>query len=202
MASKYMALSYCWGCQEAISELRRRHCRNYAKETLEDAVQVAISLGSELIWIDSSARSCGSSCTMPTEAGKMSSPTEVRARVVHDWDHHRGGRQSHYTHYSKWVDPVDKRAWTLQERLLSTRHVAYTSGELQWGCQMLKDCECGQPLYGKSDEPLEPEDQWFAILEEYSTRSLSMHTDKLTALAGIARKMSIDLKRQQYAASI
>ncbi|KAK8022156.1 HET-domain-containing protein, partial [Apiospora rasikravindrae] len=250
MASKYMALSYCWGCQKghlrATSETLPQLCKgvsiNSLPRTLEDAVQVAISLGSELIWIDSVCIIQDDPQDLNEEAGKMSSvyaqalltiiansssscnegflskrrqesihltnvrvsdqATEVRARVVHDWGHHRGGSHAHESHYSKWVDPVDKRAWTLQERLLSTRYVTYTSGEIQWGCQTLRDCECGQPLYGKSDEQLEPDDQWFAVLEEYSNRRLSVHTDKLTALAGIARKMSIDLTWQHYAAGI
>ncbi|KAK8108588.1 hypothetical protein PG984_014389 [Apiospora sp. TS-2023a] len=250
MASKYMALSYCWGCQdghlratsETLPQLREGVSISSLPRTLEDAVHVAIRLGSEFIWIDSVCIVQDDPQDLNREAGKMSSvyaqalltiigksssacnegflsksrqtsihitnvrvgdePTEIRARVVHDWGHHRGGRHADESHYSKWVDPVDKRAWTLQERLLSTRYVTYTSGEVQWGCQTLRDCECGQSLYGKSDEPLEPEDQWFAILEEYSNRNLSVHTDKLTALAGIARKMSIDLKCQQYAAGI
>lgn len=250
MISKYMALSYCWGCQEGhlratsetLPQLREGVNINSLPKTLKDAVQVAINLGSELIWIDSVCIMQDDPQDLSKEAGKMSSvyaqafltiiaksssacyegflsqkrqesthltnvrigdqSTEIRARVVHDWGHHRGGRHAMESHYSRWVDPVDKRAWTLQERLLSTRYVTYTSGEVQWGCQTLKDCECGQSLYGKSDEDQEPEAQWFAILEEYSNRSLSVHTDKLTALAGIARKMSIDLKWQQYAAGI
>ncbi|KAK7961026.1 hypothetical protein PG988_012240 [Apiospora saccharicola] len=250
MASNYMALSYCWGCQkgqlratsESLPQLRKGVSISSLPRTLEDAVQVAIRLGAELIWIDSVCIIQDDPQDLSEEAGKMSSvyaqalltiiaksssacnegflsrkrqesihltnvrvddqPTEIRARVVHDWGHHRGGRHAYESHYSRWVDPVDKRAWTLQERLLSTRYVTYTSGEVQWGCHTLKDCECGQTLYGKSDEPLEPANQWFAILEEYSNRSLSVHTDKLTAIAGIARKISIDLHWTQYAAGI
>ena len=250
MASKYVALSYCWGCQEghlrATSEtlprLRKGVDIGSLPRTLQDAVQVAISLKFDLIWIDSVCIIQDDPEDLNEEAGKMSTvyaqalltiiaksasacdegflskkrqgsihlanvrvgnkPTEVRARVVHDWGHHRGGPQSYEHHYSKWVDPVDKRAWTLQERLLSTRYVTYTSGEVQWGCKTGRDCECGKPLYGRLEEHLGPEDQWFAMLEEYSNRNLSVHTDKLTALAGIARRLSVNLKWQQYAAGI
>ena len=248
MTSRYMALSYCWGSQQghlrATSEtlpwLREGVSISSLPRTLEDAVQVVMGLGYDLVWIDSVCIVQDDPRDLNEEAGKMGSvyaqalltiiakssstcnegfltkrrqesihlanvtvddqPTEVRARVVHDWGHHRGRKHPYGPH--RWVDPVDRRAWTLQEMLLSTRYVSFTSGEVQWGCQTLKDCECGQPLYGGLDRLQETQELWFAIVEEYSNRLLTVHTDKLTAIAGIARKFSIDLKGKQYAAGI
>jgi hypothetical protein len=127
--------------------------------------------------------------------------TEIRARVLYDWGHHRGGPQSHETSRQRWMDPVDTRGWTLQERLLSGRYINFTSGEVQWGCISEKACECGQTLYGQLYDPLERE-KWFTIIHEYSTRKLTVATDKLVALAGMAKYMSASLSWEWYAAGL
>ena len=38
-------------------------------------------------------------------------------------------------------DPLDGRAWTLQERILSTRLINFSKTELQWTCKTKKSCE-------------------------------------------------------------
>lgn len=129
--------------------------------------------------------------------------TDLRARLIYDWGHHRGGPQAADNSYKRWFDPVDGRGWTLQERLLSGRYVNFTTGEAQWGCLTTRSCECGQEFYGdlyKKSESLEEE--WFAILEEFTTRKLTVQTDRLTALAGIARRTSLSLPWKWYAAGI
>jgi hypothetical protein len=128
--------------------------------------------------------------------------TQVRARPLYEWGHHRGGPQSYDKAYLQWFDPVDGRGWTLQERLLSARYINFTSGEVQWGCQSARACECGQELYGDLYMPHEPEDDWFRIVEEFSIRRLTTGTDKLPALAGIARKLSTALKWDWYGAGV
>ncbi|KAM0819208.1 putative Heterokaryon incompatibility domain-containing protein [Seiridium cardinale] len=128
--------------------------------------------------------------------------TEIRARTIYDWGHHRGGPQAEDSSYKRWMDPVDGRGWTLQERLLSGRYINFTTGEAQWGCLTTRACECDQTLYGSLYEASPPEKEWFSIVEEYATRKLTVPTDKLTALAGIARKMSTDLSWKWYGAGI
>lgn len=50
-------------------------------------------------------------------------------------------------HASLDTDPVFTRAWCLQERLLATRIIHFTSNEMLWECRSCIACECG---YGPS----------------------------------------------------
>ncbi|KAI1847761.1 hypothetical protein JX266_006256 [Neoarthrinium moseri] len=250
MRSKFVALSYCWGCESGhliatkrtLPELRAGTAISQLPATLRDAVMVTVNLGSNLIWIDSLCIIQDDENDWNEEAGKMSTVyaqslvtviassagtcgdgflsvqreqsmelskvrindrfTEVRARTLYDWGHHRGGPQSNDTARRQWLDPVDGRGWTLQERMLSARYINFTSGEVQWGCLSSRACECGQSLYGTLFEKLTPEEEWFSIVEEYCSRNLTKATDKLTALAGISRKMSLDLSWEWYGAGV
>jgi hypothetical protein len=97
-------------------------------------------------------------------------------------------------------DPLDKRAWALQEKLLSARHIAFTGAESQWTCQTLKACECRAKPYpslpllsiptslSSMEKQLKWSRIWSKIVEEYSSRSLKYTPDKLPALSGLASK--------------
>lgn len=251
MASRYTALSYCWGDTEkqlratsgTLSSLSAGVDISCLPQTLRDAVSVTTSLRTDLIWIDSLCIVQDNTDDWNREAGKMSvvyalalvtiiassasacdtgfldheregsihladvevegQTTELRSRLLYDWGHHRGGSQSTEHHSRIWVDPVDTRAWTLQERLLSARFITYTSGEVQWGCRTLNACECGQNLYGKLyHKSQDVENLWFSTLQEYLCRNLTKQTDKLTAIAGIARMTSSAFPGAQYVAGI
>ena len=101
---------------------------------------------------------------------------------------------------SRDIDPLDKRAWGLQEKMLSRRLIAFTGAELQWTCRTLKACEChhntspSQPLFPTPTGPIAANDfvklskSWSQIVEEYSTRKLRYPADKLPALDGLASK--------------
>lgn len=43
-----------------------------------------------------------------------------------------------YLVYQAWTDSLDRRAWALQERLLSPRVLTYGSWQLYWQCQSIK----------------------------------------------------------------
>ncbi|KAI0127903.1 heterokaryon incompatibility protein-domain-containing protein [Xylariales sp. AK1849] len=243
MAQKYTALSYCWGGRtkqvrataSTLPKLRKGFSISNLPRTIRDAIEVAVNLGSGLIWIDamciiqddeddwtveaskmsmvysnalvtiiaSSAKSCDEGflhkvrkpSILVSKVQVGTQPVEIRARVLRDWGHHQSGPQSPDDHQARWLDPVDSRGWILQERLLSARYISFTTGEVQWGCQTSRVCECGQPTNEKLYDAMSPEEQWFVTVKEYSTRHLEKVTDKLTALAGIARKMSTMLKR-------
>ncbi|KAK8076393.1 hypothetical protein PG994_003665 [Apiospora phragmitis] len=104
---------------------------------------------------------------------------------VYDWGHHRGGPQSHDCHYNKWLNPVDFRGWTLQERVLSTRLLCFASDEVQFSYHESRACECGQQLMGDMYTAREPEEQWFSTVREYSRRSLTKQSDVTVAFKGI-----------------
>ncbi len=104
---------------------------------------------------------------------------------------------------SQWsteVDPLDLRAWALQEKELSTRFISYTGAELQWKCRKIKTCEChempypSQGLFWPSTAPLSGDQSsrnlvaWTRVVEEFSSRNLRVIEDRLPALLGLASK--------------
>ncbi|KAK8117476.1 uncharacterized protein PG998_005757 [Apiospora kogelbergensis] len=119
---------------------------------------------------------------------------ELRGRVLYDWGYHRGGPQSHQSHYTKWRDPVDYRGWTLQESILSTRSLCFTSGEVQFSCQKSKACECGKQLFGKLYNTTDPKELWFKTVEEYACRSLTKQSDITVAFKGIQHMTAAKLR--------
>jgi hypothetical protein len=98
------------------------------------------------------------------------------------------------------IDPLETRAWALQEKILSTRLIAFTGGELQFSCRTSKSCECrqksypSQPLFSvpshisSMEQSLKWSKSWTKIVEEYSGRSLRIPEDKLPAISGLATK--------------
>ncbi len=105
-------------------------------------------------------------------------------------------------------NPLLGRAWTFQERALSTRILHFGRSELLWECRTMKDCECGRyksmASFGNiarslaevlerasssddvSDDVLEDVRlHWQNILKSYSTMKLTVSTDQLPAISAI-----------------
>lgn len=125
-------------------------------------------------------------------------------------------------------EPINSRAWTLQENIFSRRILFYTSFGLLWKCQKeliwaysgeTRECDgTGQAekeptghdyfrfFMGTSryipptaqDGNLEP---WMEMLELYTARNLTNPYDKLPALGAIAQKYS-DSSGAQYLAGL
>ena len=99
---------------------------------------------------------------------------------------------------STWdCEPLFKRAWAYQERMLSPRILYFNRREILWECNENATCQC---LHLRENMSLkvtlaESTDvgnftfRWTEVVKEYSRRELSHTTDKLPALAGIARRM-------------
>lgn len=125
-------------------------------------------------------------------------------------------------------DPSMCRAWTLQEYMLSTRVVSFSTDEVQWTCRTLRACECGNPE--KLDYPRmedlqrslemfkdvnEGDDMdqgypdgiptclefWDRVVEAYCRRDLSWTRDKLPALSGVASEFVRILTKEKLAAT-
>lgn len=114
------------------------------------------------------------------------------------------------------VDPSMCRAWTLQEYMLSTRVVSFSTDELQWTCRTLRACECGYPeeLGSPRIEELQRSlkkvrvefmegdrvsaclDFWNKVVEGYCRRDLSWMRDRLPALSGVAHDFSRILDKE------
>lgn len=124
------------------------------------------------------------------------------------------------------VDPSMCRAWTLQEYMLSTRVVSFSTDEMQWTCRKLRACECGHPekldyprmedlqmklmKYAKVGQDTNQGcldkvstylDFWCKVVETYSRRDLSWMRDKLPALSGVAHEFARILNKENIAAT-
>ncbi|KAK0648659.1 heterokaryon incompatibility protein-domain-containing protein, partial [Cercophora newfieldiana] len=107
--------------------------------------------------------------------------------------------------------PLLSRAWTFQERLLSTRTLHFLPHETIFECRSDMWCECGGSradqlwkkgkvrgsVYNRAaagafrgDIYRGPSEVWQLLIQQYSKRRLSKWEDRLLALSGIARKFS------------
>jgi hypothetical protein len=96
------------------------------------------------------------------------------------------------------LGPISSRAWVYQENVLSTRVLHYAESELIWECKSemcSEQCEiqergdslgltrklldCGEDPYGC----------WYSLVESYTKRKLTMDSDKLPALSGVASRI-------------
>jgi hypothetical protein len=120
---------------------------------------------------------------------------DLRARKI--LDHHPdsdGGP-------ARPMGPLTFRAWALQEHVLSSRILHYTATELMFECKTSYRCECMPERKTRPTTPaLIPKavaskkkhaiwDTWHRIVEQYSTRDLTVPGDKLPAISGIACKI-------------
>ena len=106
---------------------------------------------------------------------------------------------------SIFKDPIVRRAWTLQETLLSPRLLSYSCHTLTWRCRAasfsVDDWYFEDRDHLDSDESLaqditvsrgqwEVSRKWNTIVELYTARALTVSEDKLPALAALATVFS------------
>ncbi|KAF2635917.1 HET-domain-containing protein [Massarina eburnea CBS 473.64] len=124
----------------------------------------------------------------------------VRARKIED--HHPNLAEAEP---AKPLGRLATRAWALQEHVLSTRVLHYTGTELLFECKTSYRCECTP---GRKTYPTTPAlipraiaksskthqaiwNAWHQIVEQYSKRDLTVPTDKLPAISGIASRIGM-----------
>ena len=122
-----------------------------------------------------------------------------------------------YDYWKRLVldEPLIRRAWVVQERLLAPRVLHFGSKQVFWECQLdaSEDFPLGLPavlarkdqqsLFKRRDEPITPLMElthpspahavWQRALSSYTHASLTKSEDKLIALAGIACELSPDI---------
>lgn len=116
----------------------------------------------------------------------------------------------HRSYYKSYRDPINARAWTLQERLLSQRCLLYSYDGPKWICRaseinplappaapsMFPNLYLdGQPSHdqtdaGDEDRIDEAFQKWLGIRDEYVSRRLTNGQDKLPAISAIAAEVS------------
>jgi hypothetical protein len=119
--------------------------------------------------------------------------------------------------------PLHSRAWALQERYLSRRKLHFMDSEMQWSCsevarnesnlvltenKWLIDHLCPFVYEGKGilrrEGPrggLLSYSKWYDMIEDYTSRSLSIESDRFPALSGVAKAVA-NSKGDQYFAGI
>ena len=111
--------------------------------------------------------------------------------------------------YDPYSDPINQRAWTLEEKLLSPRILSYASNCLRWLCDSAEWSDGGDPdaridtqaerlphrmqVSGQvaakqicKEELQVLYERWRYILEDYTNRYLTNPRDKLRAISGVA----------------
>jgi hypothetical protein len=126
-----------------------------------------------------------------------------------------------YRHGEHGENPLRRRAWTLQERELSTRNIHFSQNLVLWQCKTLKasselpwhevrpmDDFQPWPIRNSAEESLFPDgpvlvrDRWYELMEDYMSRLLTRGTDKLPALSGLAQSFQSQLPSSRYLAGL
>ncbi|KAL8334577.1 hypothetical protein RB598_009039 [Gaeumannomyces tritici] len=110
----------------------------------------------------------------------------------------RLGRYQEYPPVLKGT-PLYHRGWALQERVLSRRLLVYSSDRVMWECQQMRQSDAGRSIrevetirlpVGEAARSTTAEDLhecWHTLVEDFCKREISVESDKLPAIAGLAR---------------
>lgn len=125
----------------------------------------------------------------------------IGAIMLHDLDRRKE------TH----MDPLDRRGWALQERLLSPRTLVYGLKTLRWACLSRSHCDSelhypvnrdlGHVSRGAAIFHGNMSNIWEYIVEHYTERRLTFDDDRLLALAAVAEKYN-DFRQTDYLAGL
>jgi hypothetical protein len=106
--------------------------------------------------------------------------------------------------YKRWKDPINERAWTFQELLLSTRAILFSyrgvqffdrttpvdvDGHTSGKDPQLPNLPWSGNMFSLATSPENTRQVWLAVRGEYSRRALSYQGDKLLAVAAIAEEL-------------
>ena len=141
--------------------------------------------------------------TPPSVLSYMGVPISIRASLQRKHTLHDPFDNVDFDNLEAPV-PLYRRAWCLQETVLSTRALHFTGKELMWECNEAYKCECRNQKMGQLEMSnrafRKPEilghatqeeffDKWRALLEAYTARGLGRDSDKFPAISGLAKKM-------------
>lgn len=193
--------------------------------TQREAILVALYLDVRYLWIDSlciiqdiasdwaaeaaNMSSVYSSAMLTLAATASQSPRDgllhplQSARCVPVDDDMAMVRMQTHTDVDSAYEPLNTRAWTLQEAILSQRIVCFGSEQWLWRCSSRCATEDGfeervpMKTEGLYRAPLSatrrPDEtrqlylkQWYQLVRDYSGRKLTYQRDKLSAIAGLA----------------
>jgi hypothetical protein len=118
--------------------------------------------------------------------------------------------------------PLLKRGWVFQERLLSPRIVHFGKIDLIWECNDVITCYCDTWMHSGSrnpiSHPIKPQHTaivtlkdgnensmamgWILIVQQYTALDLTFTSDRLAAIAGVAKQFRRGLHNKNYMAGL
>lgn len=155
------------------------------------------------IWADAGADSNtglnGSRLMIGTEIGAFEPGVPIYTRPFpgpvspHGVSHEPSG------HYQQKPNVLDTRGWVLQERLLSPRIIHFAEHEIARECDTTIRCECDirsrKPSARSFRNAIKDhanyvsyQNPWKDLVYSYSLLNLTVESDKLTAIAGLASR--------------
>jgi hypothetical protein len=178
------------------------------QDSEEDWARQAARMGD--IYSDSYLNVCATTST-DGHGGlfRTRNPRAIAAcRIDARWSAYRSGQFACYfpDAFMEKVElgPLNKRAWVVQERILSPRNVHFTEDQVFWECAQVKASECFveglpdesnilksfmlPPGSGDTYDSKTLRILWDEMVKRYTGCALTMSSDKLVALAGIAQR--------------
>jgi Heterokaryon incompatibility protein (HET) len=231
----YVTLSYCWGgLQTFMTTAATIHsrCQGFMMgdlpQSIQDAVKVTRDLGFRFLWVDALCIIQDNAADMAKEVGlmgkvyKRSTLTIAASNAPSVSDGFLRILSPSKAFYlleqfpndiSCWnftcsepdQEPLDSRAWALQESLLSPRLLLFNEGKVVWRCQKdsatpslasrwssqrLPSSVFGIPERSKRTVGNHQVLLWEQIVKDYSERQLTFPEDRLPAVAGIATELA------------
>ncbi|KAF2428272.1 hypothetical protein EJ08DRAFT_662493 [Tothia fuscella] len=223
---KYICLSHCWGTFQpltstaaTISKWKELIPWDELPLTFREAILVTRHLNIRYLWIDSLCIIQG--LFRRASPSHLSSlvPTKYENVYVRESLEHRNHHAELLTFgdpegIQSVLEPLQKRAWALQEYYLASRVVQFTSNELVWECNTCFRCECGNvPIALQDSQATAPKhslallkiglwsqegnirpkpywsDAWATLVTSYTQRHLTFSSDKLPAFSGLVRSL-------------
>jgi len=244
---RYAALSHCWGAAGTMSATLRATVKgfktgldtHYLPQNFRDAIYATRRLGLKLLWVDALFIVQDDTASRDLDISNMGSYYRyafVTLSILSAQESHVGflkpresvstislGEDLHLRRARPtWSEvlqesPLNKRAWVLQERLLSKRVVHFEKNEIFWECletsaregsveenpeawqegewsnESFKRCLtfANNAAVGELGRHVPESDtfmmQWYRIVCQYSRLSLTYRSDVFMAIAGIAQ---------------
>ncbi|KAK1749635.1 heterokaryon incompatibility protein-domain-containing protein [Echria macrotheca] len=228
IGAPYLALSHCWGTTPFLTNTLSTYAQLKTSIPLRtlppnfrDAIFTSRRLGFRYIWIDSLCIIQDSPTDWDAEAPLMHhiyqnaflslaavGSSDAYGGFFYARDPlltgaHRLPDSSIAVRDDLWLidfleEPLNQRAWALQERLLAPRTVYFGRNQLFWECRAM-EAYWGEQVTGEWGGT--PYDHWDLILQQYTACHLTKGKDKFVALSGVVKEFERIL-RDKYLAGL
>jgi len=238
---------------DTLPRLRSNICIDELPQTIADAILLCVKLGIHSLWVDALCILQNSRSDWHSEAASMSSiygNALVTIKAAGSDNSHGGlflprnpstlapaifrclapGFEDvnqatiYFREVSSEREPLETRAWTYQEDLLSPRTLTYGLREMWWECKSGRKSDGGRQVIeshmvsglpkplrttrpaqfprAQPDETATIRSNWLFILSEYGARNITYTADRLPALSGIAKVFQANLPGNKYLAGL